>query len=723
VSATAILAALPESCVITDAAHVIVSVNSAFTATTGYTSDAVLGRNCRFLQGPETDQDTVHAIGTALAAGGPFSGVLLNYRKNGEAFWNELSIAPLADAAGEIMGHIGAQRDVTERVLAQAHTTNLLAEAEAQQATLSALLRITRTLAGHTSTPTVLREVADAILTLCSADRSAIAMWDAAGCLSIAEVAGWEGRLKDTIRAFTLAPTDSPELAAIIALRQPVLVSRNDASDWGTAVLDEFELSCLAAVPVETGDHLTGLLIAGWATTPPPARLDPDLHARLAGLAGITATANETARLVDQVRWSATHDSLTGLANRDLLESELTAALGRTDGEAGLAVVFCDLDGFKRTNDSYGHAAGDRVLQEIASRLKAALRDSDLVARIGGDEFVILLTPIRSESEIDAVLRRLHHELEVPVEVGGVTVLTRLSTGVAHYTFRSPRPTAAALIRAADFDMYHRKGGRPAPPPRTPRPKQQSLQTDLAAAVALGQISALYQPQLDLRTGRIVAAEALVRWAHPTLGMLDPGQFIPFAEDTGVIHDVGRTMLSIACETAVEARRDHPELTMSVNVSRRELASSDYAENLEEILTRWGLPAPALTLEITESHLANDPLLLRAQAHALRGHGTGIALDDFGTGYTSIAQLQNIPITELKIDRSFVHQPPTPGADLVAGIIALAHELRLTVVAEGVETPAQLAHLRAIGCDRAQGYVISPPLAPDDFHRFIDQRQ
>ncbi len=717
---TAALAALPEACLVTDAAQVIVFANSAFTDTTGYAADEVVGRNCRFLQGPGSDEDTVQAIREALTAGDAFSGVLLNYRKSGEAFWNELSIAPLTDDEGSVTAYISVQRDVTASVRAESRTRDLLADAEAQRETLSALLSITRTLAGQTSTSTVLRAVAEAIIALCKADRSSIAMWDsAAERLSMVEVAGWHGPLDDKIRAFTLSPSDSPELAGIVAMREPVLVTRSSSSDWGKAILEDYQITSFAAVPVETGNTLIGVLIANWAETPGPPRLEPDLRARLAGLAGITATAIRTAGLIDQVSWSATHDPLTGLANRELLETELSEALTQIPSQAGLAVIFCDLDGFKRTNDSYGHAVGDRVLQEIAARLTAVLRVGDLVARVGGDEFVILLTPVQSESEINAVLRRLRHALDAPVQAGDVTVRARLSTGVAHHRAQSPRPTAAALIQAADADMYQRKNGRQTPRPLAPRPDQELLQSALATAVQRRQIVAHYQPQLDLRTGRVVAVEALARWNHPELGILDPGQFIPLAEASGLIHDIGRHMLQTACRAVIEARRSLPELTMSVNVSRRELASPAYARTLDDILARCGLPASALTLEITESHLASDPELLREQAHALRDYGTRIAVDDFGAGYTSIPLLQNIPITELKIDRAFVQRAPTPGRDLVAGIIALAHELHLSVVAEGVETSAQLAHLRTIGCDRAQGYAIGPPLPHDEFLQLI----
>jgi diguanylate cyclase (GGDEF)-like protein/PAS domain S-box-containing protein len=721
--ATAALAALPEACLVTDAAQTIVSANTAFTLTTGYTAEEALGRNCRFLQGADTDRDTVRAIRAALAAGESFSGVLRNYRKSGEAFWNEVSIAPLTDDEGAISGFISVQRDVTEHVDARTRTRQLLVAAEAQRGTLSSLLSIARTLAGQTSTSTVLPSVARAILTLCGADRSCIELWDPSmSRLSMAEGAGWPGRMEDRVRAFTISPDDSPELADIVALREPVLITRSDPSDWGRSVLDEFELSSIAAVPVETADALIGLLVACWADTPCPPRLEPDLHARLAGLAGIAAYAIHNASLIDQVRWSASHDPLTGLATRDLLETELTAALHAMTGDSGLAVVFCDLNEFKRTNDSYGHAAGDLVLQEIASRLKAVLRSTDLVARIGGDEFVILLTPVQHETEVEAVLHRLHQALDTPVVAGGVTVEARLSTGVAHHPPRSPHTTARALIQDADADMYRRKIGRNLPPWAAPGPDQQRLQEDLSAAVQLGQLHAYYQPQLDLATGRIVAVEALARWDHPELGLLEPDRFIALAEATGLIQEIGRQMLETACRDALVLRRRIPGLTMSVNVSRRELVSTSYAQELHQLLTRCALPPAALTLEITESHLAGDPALLRQQAHALRAYGVRIALDDFGTGYTAIPLLQNIPITELKIDRSFVQQPPTPGADLVAGIVALAHELHLTVVAEGVETRTQLDHLRAIGCDRAQGYAIGPALPIEQLDGLIRTR-
>jgi diguanylate cyclase (GGDEF)-like protein/PAS domain S-box-containing protein len=696
---------------VTDAQHTIVAANSAFTSVTGYTAEETIGRDCRFLQGRDTDPDTVHAIGAALAAGRRFSGTLVNYRKDGEAFWNELSIAPLTDGADRVTGFISVQRDVTELVQAKLEARERLAETETQRATLGALLNVTRNLARQTSTNTVLPAVAGAILTLCGADRSSIALWDSAESrLTMVEVAGWEGRLLEKIKAYTLTPGDSAELAGIVDFREPVLVTTADASDWGRAVLEEFELTAFAAVPMETGDSLTGVLIANWATTPGPSRLDSDLQARLSGLAGITATAIQNARLIDQVRWSASHDPLTGLANRDLLESRLSAALDQQPDGPGLAVIFCDVDGFKRTNDSFGHATGDVVLQQIAARLHATLRGTDLVARIGGDEFVILLTPLHAETEVEAVLRRLDEALRDPIRTDEAALSVRLATGVALHWPSSPRITAASLIQAADADMYLRKARRGLRGPGAAFPEQLALEIDLASAVERGQIVAHYQPQLDLETGRVVAVEALARWEHPEFGTLQPDQFIPLAEATGLIRGIGRYMLRTACHAAVGARRRTPHLTMSVNVSSRELTSPAYAQELHETLAECGLPSCALTLEITESHLTNDQALLEQQVHALRAEGVGIALDDFGTGYTAIAQLQTLPITELKVDRSFIQRAPTPGADLVAGIIALAHELHLTVVAEGVETAAQLARLRSVGCDRAQGYAIGRPV-------------
>lgn len=719
----AVIAALPEPSLVTDADQLIVAANPAFTVTTGYSADEVLGRNCRFLQGPGTDPETVRSIRAALANGERFSGKLLNYRRNGEPFWNELSIAPLPDGEEGLSGFISVQRDVTDRVHAQARTRDLLKDLEQQRATLTALLDTARALARETSSGEVLREVAAAMLTLCGADRSSIALWDAAASrLSMVEVAGWEPPLLEKIRSFTLSPKDSPELAQLVALREPVLVNEAASSRWGKAVLEEFEINAFAAVPMESGGSLSGVLVANWATTPGPPRLEPDLHARLSGLAGITATAIQNARLMDQVRWEATHDHLTGLADRDLLETGISAALDDLPAGAGLAVVFCDVDRFKRTNDVYGHATGDRVLSEIASRIRATVREGDLVGRVGGDEFVILLSPVHARSEVDAVLHRLQAALSEPVQADGFALRVRLSTGTAHFRPGSPRPTSTALIQAADADMYRRKGSGGDRHSES-FPDLQDLEADLASAVGRGEIIAYYQPQLHLSTGRIAAAEALARWRHPRLGLLQPDQFIALAETSGAIHEIGRHMLRTAARLAVKLRREIPELTMSVNVSTRELSSPTYVDQVRGVLAESGLPPTALTLEITESHISPNQVLLEEQAGALCSSGIRISLDDFGTGYTSIAQLQTLPISELKIDRTFVQQTPGPGADLVAGIIALAHELRLTVVAEGVETDPQLAHLDRVHCDFAQGHSVSRAVPAEELRRLLLARR
>jgi diguanylate cyclase (GGDEF)-like protein/PAS domain S-box-containing protein len=708
-------AALPEACLIMDAHQTISAANDAFTAATGYPEHELLGKDWRLLAGPGTDPITVGRIGAALADGNAITCEVLTYRKDGSAFWNHLSIAPLEDARGGASGSVSVHRDVTERIHAQAGTSRLLAEAATQQATLGALLDITRALAGHTSMRTVLSAIPSAILSLCGADSAYIALWDdATSRLSMVEVAGWDGPMQDRVLAYTLSPNDSPELADIVALREPVLVTTSSSSDWGKALLNEFALDAFAVVPMETEDALTGLLIANWARTSTPPDLAPDLDTRLAGLAGIAAAAIQNARLIDQVRWSASHDPLTGLANRDLLERTISAALDRLPEGAGLAVVFCDVDGFNRINDSYGHATGDRVLQEIASRLRSALRVGDLAARVGGDEFVLLLSGVDAATEVSPVLDRLHEALAVPIETGGASLRVHLSTGSAHQRQGRPPQNARALVLAADADRYRRKadgGSRRLGVPATERP---DLAPDLARAVRLGQILTYYQPQLDVASGRIVAVEALARWAHPRLGLLEPHRFIPLAETSGMILEIGRHVLETACRAAVEARRHDPGLTMSVNVSRRELGSPDYAQQLEGVLADSGLPPDALTLEITESHLVSDPALLEEQAHLLSASGVRLSLDDFGTGYTAFAQLQTLPLSELKIDRTFTQDIRRGRVDLVAGIIALAHELHLTVVAEGVETEAQLVHLRTVGCDRAQGYAIAGPLPLDD---------
>lgn len=721
----ALVGALPESAMVIDQRMEIVYVNEAFTGMTGYSASEVVGRACSLLHGPATDVPSLQALSEAVERRAPFRGRLLNYRKDGSPFWNELAIAPVVTASGELSHFVGLHRDVTEAVSSRSELLSVLRETEHERATSTALLDIARSLAQDISTSAVVRAVSDAIPNLCDADRSAVALWDPeTSRLSVVGHSGWTADLGDDLSRVSVSPSVSPQLAEIVAIREPLLIDSSTESSWAKAALARFEIAAYVAMPVRTATTLRGLLLAYWAESPAPAELEPTLRARLSGLAGLTAVALENAQLLEETHWAAAHDPLTGLPNRTTLELRLAHELQQAHDRGPTAVVFCDVDGLKRMNDSFGHAAGDRVLCEVAQRMRAAIRSGDTVSRVGGDEFVIVLSQVRGETEVQAILRRIEAALDTPVEVEGRLLAVRLSMGLA---FSSepllqlpPRVAGNALIRAADLAMYQRKNRKDIPLSDMPLGRLQTLSADLPGALQRAEMSVEYQPQVDLSTGAVVAVEALARWVHPTLGLVGPHEFIPIAEMIGEMSAIGRFILDTACTDIAAVRRTHPDFALAVNVSNDELDLPGFVARVRDTLVASTLPASALSVEITESKLPADRVTALDQLSQLQAMGVGISLDDFGTGYTSLLQLRDLPVTELKVDRSYVEHVPSAGTDVLAGIVGLAHGLHLRAVAEGVSDEDQLLRARTAGFDRAQGYLLGHPMSATALAAHLD---
>lgn len=720
---------------ITDLAQQVVYANPAILRTTGYSAAEMQGRNCRILQGEGTSAATVAEIRDALAARRPFDGVLLNYRKDGRPFWNSLSLFPLRGDAGTITHFAATLRDVTPQRTLEEQTRALLTDAERQRETSRMLLDVARALGQRSSVPEIAQAVADAVPLLCGADRSAVALWDqAAGRLTIAGQSGWGEPLADRVRNAALTPQQSPELAALLATKLPSLVNRQNASPETAASLQQFEVEAFAANPIRSDETVRGVVLAYWADASAPVELDGDLRDRLSGLAGLTAIALDNADLLAEARWNAAHDALTGLANRLLLEERLLQALLRSTATGTrVAVVYCDIDRFKRSNDSIGHSAGDTILREVASRLRAAVRADDTVARPAGDEFVIVLAGVDSAEEVNGVLDRLRSSLSEPLLVEGRKVFIGLSVGVALSAAPQPldppgraeapdaalRAAATDLIRRADAEMYRAKarGRGTAPLPTTAEDFR--LDSDLRGAVERAELMVHYQPQRDLRTGRIVGAEALVRWRHPVLGTLLPERFVAIAEDNGTIHDIGRFVVGEACRAAAGWRASGMAIEVAFNVSAVQLTAGGFVDTVAACLAATGLPARSLIAEITESQVVAELPEVHRQLEELRRRGVGVSVDDFGTGFSSLAQLRSLPASEIKVDQGFVQQNGADGTALVRAIVGLGHGLGLRVIAEGVETAAQLRKVRELGCDRAQGYWISPPVPLPEFEALL----
>jgi len=425
----------------------------------------------------------------------------------------------------------------------------------------------------------------------------------------------------------------------------------------------------------------------------------------------------------ERIRHMAHHDALTDLPNRLLLYDRIGQLVARARRDRRMvAVLFIDLDRFKNVNDSLGHQIGDRLLQSVAERLTACTRESDTVARIGGDEFVVVVPDLNEQQDAGNVAQKVLEALSRPFRIFGHEVHITPSVGICAY----PRDgeDVETLMRNADTAMYHAKGmGRNnyqffTVEMNAAAQHRLALENDLRRALERSELTLHYQPQLDLQTGDIIGFEALARWRHPERGMVPPSQFIPVAEETGLIDRLGDWVLEQACAQAVEWQAaGFPHLQVAVNLSAHQFRREEAAESVARVLAQTGLPPARLELEITESVLIQHAEQVLAKFKVLNDMDVQLSLDDFGTGYSSLSYLKRFPIDKLKIDQSFVRDISTDPDDaaIVTAIIAMAHSLGLEVIAEGVETKEQLAFLKLLGCDKAQGYYFSKPLPAEEF--------
>ncbi len=424
-------------------------------------------------------------------------------------------------------------------------------------------------------------------------------------------------------------------------------------------------------------------------------------------------------KLEEELRHMAFHDSLTGLANRALFIDRLEHALLLSHrAPRPVAVLFVDLDDFKTINDSLGHGEGDAILEQVAERLRGGLRAGDTLARMGGDEFAVLVEDPPAAGDPMVVAERLAETLAAPFTVGGKELFVHASFGVSVLTSRDQ--TAEELLRNADISMYmaKRKGKNRIevfePSMHAAAIARLALKGDLERALERGEFFVLYQPVMDLATLEIVGVEALLRWRHPERGVVAPANFIPVAEETGLIIPLGRWVLVEACRQSKAWDQSAPgrPLTMNVNVSGRQVVEAGFVEEVATILAETGIDPGRLVLEFTEGVLIQDTAATKATLLALKALGVRLAIDDFGTGYSSLSYVRQFPIDVLKIDRSFIASM-ADGPDetaLLRSILHLSETLHLETVAEGIEEPAQLADLQALGADLGQGFLFARPL-------------
>ncbi|HEY6451174.1 MAG TPA: EAL domain-containing protein [Steroidobacteraceae bacterium] len=443
------------------------------------------------------------------------------------------------------------------------------------------------------------------------------------------------------------------------------------------------------------------------------AALENDVSTRTQGL----EAANR------QLRHLATHDALTGLPNRVLLEDRIAQALTHAHrDQQSFAVMVCDLDRFKLINDSLGHHAGDQLLQEVARRLISVVRDVDTVARLGGDEFIVVLSPVTSRQDAEVVARRVIATMEPAMELQGVTIHASPSIGIA--LFPDDGTTVETLIAHADAAMFAAKQrGRNcvqcyAPGMHAGTHDKVRLESELHSALAQQQFVLYYQPKVDTMSGTFYSAEALIRWQHPERGLVSPADFIPLAEECGLIGPIGEWVLREACRQGRAWQQlGLSPIRIAVNVAASQFRAGDLVETVRRALSDAGLEARYLEIELTESAVMSDAEESIKTLKRLSDMGVLVSVDDFGTGYSSMSYLRRFPIDQLKIDRSFLSEmtAQSDDASIVGAIVSLAHNLRLKVVAEGVETLAQLDLLKTLGCDQYQGYQFSPPVPAAEF--------
>ena len=448
-----------------------------------------------------------------------------------------------------------------------------------------------------------------------------------------------------------------------------------------------------------------------------------DNEGKVCGFRGVGHDITERKHAEEKIKYQATHDALTGLPNRLMFSQLLNQAIKSARRyKRQFAVLFIDLDRFKIINDTMGHDAGDQLLQEIAARLKQTLRAVDVVARLGGDEFIVLIDEVSDSSHVSTVAHKIITSIIKPLTIMKQECRITASIGISIYP--KDAEDEQSLMKNADMAMYLAKEeGKNnyqfySEEIQSKSLEHLSIETNLRFALERNELSLHYQAKLDFKTNAITGVEALLRWQNPSLGSVTPTQFIPVAEESGLIIPIGRWILRTACaQNAAWQQQGLPPVCMAVNLSLRQLTDNNLIDDIRTALNDSGMAPNLLELEITESMVMHNPTRMIAVLAKIKNLGVRLAIDDFGTGYSSLAQIKHFPIDTLKVDRSFIHNIPKDAEDkaITEAIIAMGKTLSLTVVAEGVETVEQMNFLRDHSCDEMQGFYFSKPIAPEQF--------
>jgi diguanylate cyclase (GGDEF)-like protein len=599
---------------------------------------------------------------------------------------------------------------------------NAMEEARHQANTARVLMELSISLAEIVGTEEMAAKVARAVPDVIDCDRAAVFLdnldWQGAGDGKLALVAS-TGLPDDAVRLLGSRPYRADEFAL--------------DSDFGLSHTSRpSEVGNVASVgaPITSSGKVIGHILAGVTNDSGRLAVTPRLAERLKGLAAQASIAISNARLVDQIRFQALHDPLTGLPNRSLILDRIEQMLARARRtNVATAALFIDLDGFKGVNDTLGHAVGDQLLRAVTARLAVTMRETDSVGRLGGDEFIVLVDGATMDAGPELVAERLLSVLRAPFELEGSpsgSLTLTASIGIA----LGPRPSATELLRDADIALYEAKtAGKDQfvvfqPEMHTVVQDRLLLEMELRDALTSRQFFLAYQPIFNLRSGKTTGVEALLRWRHPDRGVVQPDDFIPILEDSGMIVDVGRWVLQEACRQGARWHARGHRLDVSVNVSARQLDTDELIEDIADALESSGFDARSLIVEITETAIMRNVSTVAARLVALKATGVRIAIDDFGTGYSSLAYLQQFPVDTLKIDRSFISamaDSPESGA-LIRTLVQLGKTLGLETLAEGIEESAQYSQLEREQCDSGQGYLYARPLDADAVEAFLTAR-
>jgi diguanylate cyclase (GGDEF)-like protein len=595
-------------------------------------------------------------------------------------------------------------------------TATALEQSRLQTKTARALLDLARGLAGIGERKEMAERLAASVPSVTGCDAAVVLVWsDDERHLEVAGIHGLPDDIGRALRSVTISVADTPELGEMLSMPTSRAFSGDSDDPFIAGLFALTGMQRAWVAPIVAGGSLLGVVSAAYADV--GDLTDAHLVARLDGLADIAATAFQNAKLVEFMRQQALYDTVTRLPNKRLLEDRVSGALIRSKTvDERFALFFLDLDRFKNVNDTLGHAAGDELLRQVADRLVDTMRAEDTVARLGGDEFAVLLPRVDSAELAKALAQRVYAALQRPFSLQGQEVFITSSIGIVLAPDHGDDHDT--LLKNADMAMYQSKDqgrnryGFYTAALHADLSARLKLESDLHGAMRRDELVIEYQPLVALEDRRVVAVEALVRWDHPELGRLQPDVFIGLAEASGLIADLDGWVVTAAANQASSWARHGLRPRLSVNLADRDLRDPTLVARIAGIVAATHLAPGDLELEMTERVVDEAPDHLLAVLNDLKALGVRIAIDDFGTGHSGLSRLRTFPIDTLKIDRSFVQEVVTPDdrAPLLVAMIRLAHDLGMSVVAEGVETEVQAAFLLEHGCDVGQGYLFARPL-------------